>query len=53
MPWGLSLADEMQTRITKELVLIFLLLDARWEFQVFINVHFNQEGNTCLEEESL
>lgn len=53
VPWWLSLTDEMQTRITEELVLVFLLPDARWEFQVLINVQFDLKGNICFEEELL
>lgn len=51
MPWCLYLAREMQIPTTKELVLMFLLPDAKEEFQVFINVQFNQERSICLEEE--
>lgn len=46
MPWWLSLTDEMKTHMTEELVLVFLLPDARWEFQVPISVQFDLKGDT-------
>lgn len=50
----LSLTDEMKTHTTKELVLVFVLPHARWEFQVPINVQFDLKGDTfCFEDESL